>query len=74
MPLEALETPDGKSQHQVPGSRALVPKGVVQEADCCHIHLYGPGVHGLAEVGCKKCNSFFRARDWDQLKAWQKPW
>ena len=67
-PLEALETPDGKSQHRVPGSRALVPKGVVQQADCCHIHLYGPGVHGLAKVGCKQCNSFFRARDWDQLE------
>eukprot|EP00731_Ephydatia_muelleri_P001266 Em0001g1266a len=46
----------------------LVPKGVVQEGDCCHIHLYDPGVHGLAEVCCKQCNSFFRARDWDQLE------
>ena len=25
-PLEPLETLDGKSQHRVPGSRALVPK------------------------------------------------
>ena len=66
--LEALDTPDGKSQHWVPGSRALVPKGLVQEGHCCHIHLYGPGIHGLAEVGCKQCNSFFRARDWDQLE------
>ena len=64
-PLEALETLDGKSQHRVTGCRALVHKGVVQEGDCCHIHLYGPRVHGLAEVDCKLCNSFFRARDWD---------
>ena len=35
--LEALDTPDGKSQHRVPGSRALVPKGLVQEGHCCHI-------------------------------------
>ena len=35
---------------------------VVQEGDCCHIHLYGE------ELGCKQCNSFFRARDWDQLE------
>ena len=27
-----------------------------------------PGVHGLAEVDCKQSNSFFRARDWDQLE------
>ena len=27
--LEALETLDGKSQHRLPGSRTLVPKGVV---------------------------------------------
>ena len=68
-PLEALETPYAKSQHWVPGSRTLVPKGVVQEGDCCHMHLYGPRVHGLAEVDCKQCNSFFCARDWDQLES-----
>ena len=67
-PLEALETLDGKSQHWVAGNRALVHKGVVQEGDCCHICLYGPRVHGLAEVDCKPCNSFFRTIDWDQLK------
>ena len=61
-PLVALETLDGKSQHQVPGSRALVPQGVVHEGDCCHIHMYmyGPGAQGLAEVGCKQCHSFFQ--------------
>ena len=67
-PLEALETLDGKSQHRIPGSSALVHKGVVQEGDCYHIYLYGPKVHELAEVDCKPCNSFFRARDWDQLE------
>ena len=67
-PLEALETLDGKSQHRVPGCKALVHKGVVQEGDCCHIHLYGPRVHGLAEVDCTPCNSFFCAKDWDQLE------
>ena len=67
-PLEALDTPDGKSQHWIPGSRALVPQGVVQEGDCCHKYLYGPGVLGLAEVGCKECDSFFGAWDWDQLE------
>ena len=64
-PLEALETLDDKSQHRIPGCSALVPKGVMH---CCHIHLYGPKVHELAEVDCKLCNSFFRARDWDQLE------
>ena len=58
--LEALETLDGKSQHRVPGCRALVHKGVVQEGDCCHIHLYGPRVHGLAEVDCKPCSGGYR--------------
>ena len=26
------------------------------------------GFRGLAEVGYKQCNSFFRAKDWDQLE------
>ena len=63
-----LNTSDGKSQHSVPGSRTLVPQGVV------HIHLYGPGVQGLAEVGCKQCSSFLCARDWDQLEGMAETW
>ena len=58
-PLEALETPDGKSQHRVPGSRSLVPKGVVQEGDW---------VHGPAEVDCKQSSTLFHAKNWDQLE------
>ena len=38
---------------------------MVQGGDCCRIRMYGPGVHGL---GCKQCNSFFRAKDWDRLE------
>ena len=73
-PLEALETLDGKSQHRVSGSRALVHKGVVQEGDCCHIHLYGPRVHGLAEVDFNRVIVSFVPGTGISLKPWQKPW
>ena len=72
-PLEALETLDGKSQHRVSGSRALVHKGVVQEGNCCHICMVLGFMDWLRWTANRVIVSFVPGTG-ISLKAWQKPW
>ena len=74
--LEALEYP-----HMARLSIGFLDAGLmhgtpemVEDRDCYHVHLYGPGVEGLTEVGYTQVIVSFVPGTGISLKAWQKPW